>query len=190
MKPIKSEYLDPKNYEKLYPIMQYQNVLAMRTALETGLRIDDVLSLTQNALTGTTIDYRAHKTGKAGKKKISKDLADKLRTNAKGGYLFKGKGKNTHRTRQTVWKDVKKACKQLGLKGQISPHSTRKSYAVDLRKRKGLAEVQKELQHTNAETTMIYAFSDMVLPTGNNDFEALAELIAEKVVFKLKRSEK
>ena len=51
--------------------------------------------------------------------------------------------------------------------------------------------MQKELQHSHGDTTMLYAFADMVTKTGtvpgtiSQDPEILAELIAEKVVEKL-----
>jgi integrase len=160
----------------------------MRVALETGLRINDVLTLKSGALNGTSIKYTASKTKKSGVKKISKDLAQKLKNRTVGDtYLFPGRIAGAYRTRQAVWKDIKKACELQGVKEQISPHSARKTYAVELRKKEGLPAVQKELQHSRGDVTMLYAFADLVTvnPAENEKMEKWAEIIAEKVAEKL-----
>jgi integrase len=143
--------------------MQYENALALRTSLETGWRIDDVLHLREQDLQGRTLTLvRAMKTGKADKKVVSADLAKRLRQIAAHGRLFDGRFGNKPRTRQTVWRDVKKAAKQLELDGNIAPHSARKTYAVEDFHDNGLRKVQDDLQHDNINTTMIYAFADLI----------------------------
>jgi hypothetical protein len=102
------------------------------------------------------------KTGKPDKKVVSADLAKRLRQIANNGRLFDGRFGDKPRTRQTVWKDVKKAAKQLQLDGNIAPHSARKTYAVEDFREHGLAETQKHLQHDRISTTMLYAFSDLI----------------------------
>lgn len=171
--------------------MQYNNVLALRVSLETGLRIDDVLSLRTENLKGRTIVGTAEKTGKPFKKTLSADLAKRLKQVKGSIYIFPHRlKKDKHRTRQAVWKDVKKAARLLGIKGNIAPHSARKTYAVELFKDKGIAAVQEQLQHDRLNTTMIYAFADM-LDRGNKnvcsnyDLDLLAEMIAEKVTVRL-----
>ena len=69
----------------------------------------------------------------------------------------------------------------------VSPHSARKTYAVELRKEEGLAAVQSELQHNNMSTTMLYAFADLAkagkrerIPE-SGDLIEIADVIAEKV---------
>jgi site-specific recombinase XerD len=60
-----------------------------------------------------------------------------------------------------VYNDLKRAAKRFNLKIELSPHSLRKNYAVHLKRQgMGLAEIQKELNHTSIITTMIYALSD------------------------------
>ena len=176
----------------MYQIMQRANVNALRVSLETGMRIDDVLSLHTSQL-GTreqgvrAFTYVAKKTGKIGKAKISAELWRDLRADAGEVWVFPGKNPEKHRTRQAVYKDLKKAVKVLGVEGQISPHSARKTFAVELRKKSGVAEVQKALQHADAETTNLYAFADVAKRVGASffDVDALAELIATKVVEKM-----
>ena len=196
---MKSDYLHPSLYQKLFGVMQWPNVLAIRVSLETGLRIDDVLSLRPENLRARSISFTAKKTGKSGTKKISSDLARHLRACAGKDWLFPGRDPAKHRTRQTVWRDVKKAARVQGISGQISPHSARKSYAVELRKEEGLAAVQRELQHSNAETTNLYAFADVLtgertqgnglrnLVISPENMEIFAEMIAEKVFSRLKK---
>lgn len=187
---MRADYLRPQTYSRLFFLMQYPNVLALRLSLETGLRIDDVLSLKPAALAGTNLSYVAKKTGKPGKKKVSATLAREIRGQASKAWLFPGRKEGNHRTRQAVWRDVKKAAKTLGLDENVSPHSARKTYAVQLRKEEGLAAVQKELQHSHGDTTMLYAFADLAgrgQAISSQDPEILAELIAEKVVEKLSK---
>ena len=193
-----SEYLKPQAYKKLYQVMQPDNVLALRLALETGLRIDDVLRLRRRDFVNLRkFVYIAKKTGKKGTKTISKDLSDRLFSRfvtncSQDFFLFPGRSPGSHRTRQAVWKDVRQACDRMGIREHVSPHSARKTYAVELRKTEGLATVQKELQHDRQSTTMLYAFADMLRgaegsgagksDTTGIDFDALAEKIARRVV--------
>lgn len=192
---MRTQYLNPNLYNKLYACMQYKNALALRVSLETGLRIDDVLKLTPSDLKGQTIRGKAEKTGKPFKKVLSKDLANRLKEIGNRYYIFPHRTKpKDHRTRQAVWKDVKKAAKLLKLSGNIAPHSARKTYAVELFRDSGIKDVQKELQHDHTDTTLLYAFADLldekqtiVRENVNNldKIEDLAELIAEKVTVRL-----
>ena len=192
---MQSEYINPAEYEKLYTAMQYANVLAMRIAVETGLRIDDVLSLTWGDLDGRKLRFTAKKTGKGGTKTLSADLCRRLELfrGGKNEFLFPGRDHTKHRTRQSVYKDVKRAAVRLGLAGHISPHSARKTYAVTVRQTQGLASAQRELQHSRMDTTMLYAFSDIMAAKPQAapaqpaavDIEKLADLIAERIKKKL-----
>lgn len=158
---MRTFYLNPVIYNKLYSVMQYKNALALRTSLETGLRIDDVLSLKCEQLNKRTLVGRASKTGKVFRKVVSVDLSKRLFEIKGEVYIFEGRlNKNKHRTRQAVWKDVKKAAEILEIDGNIAPHSARKTYAVEKFKDSGLGAVQKGLQHTDIHTTMLYAFAD------------------------------
>lgn len=188
---MKSDYLKPSTYEHLYRVMQRDNVLAIRVSLETGLRIDDVLRLEwKNFTKGTQFTYFAKKTGKKGVKKLSKMLKNDLFSRNVNGskYVFPGRKRGSHRTRQAVWKDVKKAADLMGVEVNASPHSARKTYAVELRKSAGLPAVQRELQHSSMSTTMLYAFADLAragkrAPTPSSDeLLVLADLIAKRVV--------
>lgn len=159
---MRTDYIKPSAYKKIYPIMQYENALALRTSLETGMRIGDVLYLEKNQLQGRTINFTAQKTGKPAKKIISVDLSKRLRQVSGSRWIFEGRYGDKPRRRQTVWKDVKKACKELHITENVGCHSARKTYAVEELHEHGLPTVQKELQHDRLSTTMLYAFSDLL----------------------------
>ena len=164
--------------------MQYENSLALRTSLETGWRISDVLSLTPKQIQGRTIRIVAQKTGKPDKKVVSADLAKRLKQISSKDFVFEGRFGDKPRTRQAVWKDIKRSAKQLKLDGNISCHSARKTYAVEDFKDGGLAQVQKDLQHSDVNTTMLYAFADLIDRTPamkNIDFSQKNEKNPQKI---------
>ena len=170
---MRTDYIKPSVYRKIYNVMQYENSLALRTSLETGMRIGDVLQLKPEQLNRRTISYTAQKTGKKDKKPISADLAKRLKQISGKEWVFEGRFGEKPRCRQTVWKDVKKACKELHITENVGCHSARKTYAVKEFQEKGFPTVQKELQHDRASTTMLYAFSNLLTNDGkmNNDTE-------------------
>lgn len=188
---MKSVYLSANLYNKLYAHMTYDNVLILRIALETGMRVGDVVALQRRNLQKRTLNYVAQKTGKRDKKSISQGLYNllirQLNSDLPSEYFFKHRTKKgEHRTRQAVWKNVKKACTEIGLDINVTPHSARKTYAVEEFHDKGLTITQKELQHDNPSTTVLYAFSDVLVnekPKSQKwDFDILAEKIAVRVV--------
>lgn len=192
---MRTDYLNPQLYNRLYACMTYENVLALRVALETGLRIDDVLSLRADQIRRRTISGVAHKTDKEYRKAVSADLAKRLAalTPNKGGFIFPHRlDPLRHRTRQAVWENMKKAARRLGVELNAAPHSARKTYAVEMFRDKGLEQTQRELQHDRISTTMLYAFSDMLCNSQHQtqdivDMDVFAEIIAEKVTEKLKK---
>lgn len=182
---MKSDYIKPSVYNRIFRYMQYENALCLRLCLETGLRVGDALKVKVEDINGRTVSYIAEKTGKAGKKVITQKLANDLKRLSGGsGYCFKGRfGGDTHRTRQAVWNDVKKASKLAGVSANVCPHSTRKTYAVGLFHEKGIIETERELQHDRIDTTLLYAFSDMlsggskIEGKNNSDFKILFDTV-------------
>lgn len=165
------------------------------------MRVGDVVSLKPEQLIKRTIVYTAEKTGKPDKKSISHDLAERLKRISGKKWIFQGRDPEKHRTRQAVWKDIKKACRTLGISENVSPHSARKTYGVEIFHEKGLQATQRALQHDNAGTTMIYAFADLLTSNKTDkpsqcksfdsgdialDIEEFADLVAKKVYERLK----
>lgn len=160
---MKSEYIEIDMWGAIAGGMTSANARAIAVSLETGLRIGDVLQLEVYNLLDNGISYTAQKTGKAGFAPCSEKLLNILRDNAVNGVCFPSRSgaKGKYRSRQAVWKDTRKAVMNAGLKAHISPHSARKSFAVDLRRRKGVSAVQAALQHRYGTTTNEYAFADL-----------------------------
>ena len=166
--------MKPEHYNKLFTFMHYENVLAARVSLESGMRIGDVVKLKPDQLVRRTISFTADKTGKSGKVIISQDLANRLRAISGKDYIFVGRSCG-HRSRQTVWKDVTRAAEALRAAGiigaaNITPHSARKTFAVTDAEAHGIKHTQKALQHSNLDTTKLYVFSEKYLDSMTNDF--------------------
>ena len=79
-------------------------------------------------------------------------------------WAFPGAKDGQHKTRQAVWKDVKRAAKAFRLPQNVGPHSFRKVYAVELLAKYGdIERVRRSLNHQNVATTLIYAMADRLL---------------------------
>lgn len=185
---MRTDYINSELYHKIYLRMSYENALALRTSLETGMRIGDVLALRVENLKGRTITYTAQKTGKRGKSVVSVDLANRLRKIAGKRFLFEGRSGDKPRTRQAVWKDVKQATRGMFTEN-VAPHSARKTFAVEDFRAHGFTHTQKALQHDSSGTTMLYAFADMLTNKKSvpQDMDAFAHKIAYIVLKEFER---
>lgn len=143
--------------------MTESNALAVAVSLETGLRIGDVLRLRVSNLLDNGFYYVSCKTGKSGFAECNSDIIELLRKNSRDGVCFPSRkgSASPFRSRQAVWHDVKKAAHRVGLAVHVSPHSARKTFAVDLYHKKGISAVQKALQHGSVMTTNLYALADV-----------------------------
>ncbi len=171
--------------------MNYENALAIRLSLETGMRIGDAVALPKSALNGRVLTFKAQKTGKIGKALLSADLARRLSTIATDRWLFAGRDARKHRTRQAVYKDLRNVAKEYGLVEHVSPHSARKTHAVGIYRSDGLKACQERLQHDREATTLIYALADKItaerLPVTALDNNDIVDKVASKVVEALKK---
>lgn len=140
------------------------NALAIELALDTGLRIGDVLAIETDVLRkGQRISVLEHKTGKTKRVYIPKKLHTRLLMQAGVRFVFQHRtDPMRHRTRQAVWADVKRAAKALRIKSNVAPHSSRKVYAVQVYKEKGLEACRQALNHSDVNTTLIYLLSELV----------------------------
>lgn len=169
--------------------MQEANADACRVALATGLRIGDVLALRTCDINGTKLHFNAQKTHKSGEIALKSDTIALLRKHTIAGnpHCFPGTKAGTHRTRQAVWADMRKACKLLHVPLQISPHSCRKTYAVEVFHKEGIDAVKEKLQHDNVSTTLLYAFSDCNMQSPDERIRDIAREVANEVVQEVKR---
>lgn len=108
------------------------------------------------------------KTGKRKRIRLAQDILRRMTWLSGEVYVFEGQRDRTkHRTRQRVWRDLVRAAKAAGIADNISPHSLRKLYAVtQYQKHKDLAKVQRQLNHDNIVTTLLYVMSREVTAAG------------------------
>lgn len=163
---MRSDWVAPNIFRNLLAALMPANRRALHVSLVTGLRIGDVLSLPTDKL-DQRMTVTESKTGKRRRIYIPTKLLQQLIRHAGKKWVFEGRlDWKKHRTRQAVYKDIKRACKLFRLPYgakhlQISPHTARKVYAVTQYQTKGsLKRVQQLLQHSNEAVTMLYAMAD------------------------------
>ena len=157
----RSAYVLECKVEQALDLLTLANRRVMKVCLATGLRVGDVLALRTEQL-APQFYIREQKTGKRRRVNLSKELLEELRRGAGSVYVFPGRNSpKKHRTRQAVWKDLKRAAKALRLDVNLTPNSARKGYAVEqMRKYGDLDRVRRALNHDNAGVTLIYAMAD------------------------------
>lgn len=189
---MQSRYLEDKELQSVRRLLTAHRWLPFQVALETGMRIGDVLSLRWEDVRGSTITFKAQKTGKLGKAAVSPETAEWLRRARRrrgSEWVFPSPRKpGAHLTRQAAWKWFKAAAEAAGLEvAGVSPHSLRKVFAVALCKAEGLEAAQAALQHSSADVTSLYAFSDWMsgenvdLPLTRGDLPRLAQVVSQMV---------
>ena len=160
---MKTEYLLQREVDGVLATLMPANALVMRVALHTGLRVGDVLAL-RTAQLAPRFWVTESKTGKRRQIGLPEPLLGDLKKCAGEKWVFQGKNPSAHRTRQTVWKAVKRAAKALRLPQNVGPHSARKVYAVDLMQKYGdIERVRRALNHGSESVTLIYALADKQL---------------------------
>lgn len=161
-----TEYLLNEQVERVLLLLTPVNRLVIRVALHTGLRVGDVLALkTEDLVRGPRWTITESKTGKRKLVALPHDMWHELQGVCGTKWVFPGRlDQETHRSRQAVWRDVKRAAKACRLPQNIGPHSARKVYAVRLMEKYGdIEKVRKNLNHDRYTTTMIYAMADSLL---------------------------
>ena len=162
-------------------LMYEENALAMQVAFETGLRISDVLSLRTKQIKQKTFTVTEQKTGKKRKIKLSDALKSSLTKISGEVWVFPHRtDKTKHRTRQAVWKDIKRVERILYEQGYLQStdtgrhskndkrpvlgtHSGRKTFARryydDTQDFDGL---RQRLNHQRDEITVVYLMSSLI----------------------------
>lgn len=158
---MRTSWIPHEDCAVLLRLLTPANALVMETALNTGLRVGDVLALRTEKLRKRQFSVREQKTGKARRVYLPKSLRARLLAQAGETWVFSGVDPARHRTRQAVWKDVKRASVAMRVK-RVGCHTARKVYAVDIYKKKGLEACRKALGHDRLETTLIYLASELL----------------------------
>ena len=140
-----------------------QNRLIMKMILHTGMRLSDAVSWRTELLKPNGW-YTEGKTGKRRRFGLPSELLEEIKAQAGPEWAFPGRGASGgHKTRQAVWKDVKRASRAFRLPQNVAPHSGRKIYAVELMKKYGNIErVRRALNHESGTVTAIYAMADLL----------------------------
>lgn len=161
---MKTEYLLQEQVNLVLAALTPVNRLVMRVLLHTGLRLSDVLELRTDQIK-TRFWVTEKKTGKRRMVGLPGPLLEDLRRQAGRKWVFESAHDwRKHRTRQAVWKDVKRAAKAFRMPQNVGPHSARKVYAVRLLHEYGdLERVQRALNHSSPAVTLVYAMADAQL---------------------------
>ena len=160
---MRTSYIDREQMRCVLAALTPQNRLVCRVCLHTGLRVSDVLALRTDQL-AARFSVLESKTGKRRRVSLDAALLADLRASAGDPWVFPGaRDSGRHRTRQAVWRDVKRAAKAFRLPGNVGTHSCRKFYAVQLMHKYGdISRVRRALNHDNDLVTILYALADLV----------------------------
>lgn len=159
---MRSEWVFAEELRHILATLTPENRIACEVSLATGLRIDDVLHIRTEQLKSNKITVREMKTGKTRRVYIPQNLLECMRVISGRKWVFQGRT-NVYktRTRQAVWKDLKRSADLFRVKVNLTPHSCRKVYAVTEYHRSGsIKRVQELLNHSSEAVTFLYALSD------------------------------
>lgn len=160
---MKTDFINNDILGHLLYALTPANKLVCIVALETGLRIGDILALKTSDLKKGSFTVTEQKTKKKRRIRLRENIKKQLLAQSGTVYVFPHRNdENRHRTRQAVYSDLKRASKLFRIKGlNVAPHSLRKAYAVDLYKKSGsVAKVRDALNHDNDLVTLLYIFAD------------------------------
>lgn len=159
----RADYVPRQEFGHVLAALTPPNRLAMEVSLATGLRISDVLNMRTERLS-ERMTVRELKTGKSRRIRLPLELYQRCLAQAGKVWVWEGRQDWTkHRSRQAVYKDIKRAARAFRLPAQlqVSPHTARKVYAVAAYQSSGsLQRVQALLQHSDEAVTMLYAMAD------------------------------
>ena len=157
---MRTEYLLHREVGQVLDLLTYENRLLARLLLHTGIRVGDALQLRPEQLR-PNFWITEQKTGKRRQVGIPEPLLSDLLDNCGTVWVFPGADPTKPRTRQALWKDVKRAARACRLTANAAPHSLRKVYAVELLHKYGdIDRVRRALNHGGIEVTLIYAMAD------------------------------
>lgn len=168
---MRSEWVSDDTIGLVLSALMPANQLAIETSLRYGMRIGDVLSMRRCDVEKGSFTYKEEKTGKTRRIRLSEKFQLRLLGQSGRVFIFEHRTDvKNHRTRQAVYKDIRRASKAFRVKAHISPHSARKIYAVDCFKKYGdINKIQKLLNHSDEAVTLIYALADQLKDKNKKD---------------------
>ena len=171
----RADWLDAPAMGHLLAALMPANRLVLMVQLQTGLRCGDVLRLRRADLEkGQRFTVREEKTGKGRRVYLPKELHARLMAQCGRWWVFEHRtDPHKHRTRAAVYKDLQRAAAAFRRSGivprgaHVGTHTARKMWAVDEYQRSDLAAVQRKMNHTSPEITMLYALADSLSASTN-----------------------
>ena len=158
-----TEYLYQQEVDRVLSALMPQNQLIVKVMLQTGMRLSDALQMRTEGL-ATSGWYTEGKTGKKRRYGLPRPLLEAILEQAGPEWAFPGRKAGIHKTRQAVWRDIKRAAVAFRLPQNVGAHSMRKVYAVRLMQKYGkLEKVQRNLNQSSGSVTAIYAMADILL---------------------------
>jgi integrase/recombinase XerD len=173
---ILPKYLTIEQVTQLLQLPDLQKTIGQRdkAILElmyaTGLRISEVISLKLNNLYLEESFIRVM--GKGGKERVVpfgeeakkymlaylSNIRSLLLKSKINDHIFLNRNGDPI-SRQGLWKVIKRYAKQLGVSGELTPHTLRHSFATHLLEQGAdLRSIQLMLGHSNISTTEIYTY--------------------------------
>ena len=161
---MRTDWVCHDKFALILALLMPENALAVEMSARYGMRIGDVLKTKTSEVLKGDWTYTEEKTGKKRRVRCGGEFRKRLLANAGDFYVFEHRYDCAkHRTRQAVYKDIKRASKALRLDENIGTHTARKVYAVDRFRVSGsLSQVQRLLNHASEAVTMIYALADKI----------------------------
>ena len=160
----RSEWACRSDMEHLLAACMPENREALRLSMDYGMRIGDVLRIPTRAVRAGVWSFKEEKTGKRRRVVFSESHIIRCLSFAGKVYVFEHRtDPRKHRTRQAVYKDLRRIADMYRLK-HITPHSMRKVYSVERYKQSGgsLSKVQRLLNHDDEAVTALYALADQL----------------------------
>lgn len=159
---MKSDWISDQAVEHVLAALTPANCLACQISMATGLRIGDVLSLKKEQMLHERISIYEQKTNKIKRVYIPLQLRQQALMQSGPIYVFTSRLNGSKpRTRQAVYKDIRRAARAFRMEERVSPHTMRKIWAVDRRKAgDSAAKIQKQLNHSSRAITEIYMLAD------------------------------
>lgn len=161
---MRSEWVSKGEVEHILAALSPQNRLACEISMITGFRINDVLALKPEQVKKQRFSIKEQKTGKTRTVRLPKEIVDRCLACSGQHYVFEGRlNGREHRTRQAVFKDLRRVAKAFRVKENLTPHSMRKVYAVEEYAKHGdLKKVQRLLNHSSEAVTVLYAMANII----------------------------
>ena len=158
---MRTRAISDDDMEHVLRLLTYPNEIVCRVCLAHGLRVGDVLCLKTRQIRQSKITLREQKTGKRRVIQLSDKLRRQILAQSGDVYAFPGRCDGLkHRTRQAVYKDLKRAAHALRMGAGVGTHSMRKSAAVRKYKACGdMRQVQRLLNHSDEIVTALYALA-------------------------------